>query len=105
MHKILTNKGVNLSKTFVIYDRDNSGELTIDQFSKIMKKLDPSFSSEEIQAVFDLIDEDGSNSIKFQELNNYYCRVNEVNGKIDSRSGFSKDKSVTSEASKENDKI
>ena len=29
----------------MIYDKDNSGELTIDQFSKIMKKLDPGFTS------------------------------------------------------------
>ena len=62
----------------MIYDKDNSGELTIDQFSKILKKLDPGFTSAEIQSVFDLIDSDMSKSIKFQELNNYYCKVNGI---------------------------
>lgn len=52
MHKILSSKGVSLSKTFVIYDRDSSGELTVDELAKIMLKLDPSFREEEIQAVF-----------------------------------------------------
>lgn len=46
LHKIITNKGVTLFKTFMVYDRDNSGELTIDEFSKIMKKIDPSFTIE-----------------------------------------------------------
>jgi hypothetical protein len=30
LHKIITNKGLTLYKTFMVYDKDHSGELTID---------------------------------------------------------------------------
>lgn len=30
LHKIITNKGLTLIKTFMVYDKDHSGELTID---------------------------------------------------------------------------
>ena len=33
---------------------------------------------DEIQAIFDLIDEDGSKTVEFDELNNYYCKVNGI---------------------------
>lgn len=50
-----------------------------------MKKLDPSFTAEETQSVFDLIDEDGSKSIKFEELINYYCKINGIPAKMNAK--------------------
>lgn len=40
--------------------------------------------------MFDLIDEDNSKSIKFEELNNYYCKVNGIPGKAHLKSGGGK---------------
>ena len=47
----------------MLYDKDNNGCLKIDQFAKIIKKLDSTFTNEQIQSVFDLIDENNSKTI------------------------------------------
>jgi hypothetical protein len=46
LYKILTLKKLTLYKTFLAYDSDRSGVLTIDEFSKIMKRLDTSFNKD-----------------------------------------------------------
>jgi Ca2+-binding EF-hand superfamily protein len=69
---------LTLYKTFSAYDTDKSGELTIDEFEKIMKRLDSTFTHEEIVGVFDYLDTDKSKTIEFDELNSYYCKVNGI---------------------------
>lgn len=44
LFKILSSKKLTLYKTFSAYDTDKSGELTIDEFEKIMKRLDNTFT-------------------------------------------------------------
>lgn len=43
-----------------------------------MKRLDNTFSGEEIRGVFEFIDVDHSKTIEFDELNSYYCKVNGI---------------------------
>jgi Ca2+-binding EF-hand superfamily protein len=43
LFKILSSKKLTLYKTFSAYDTDKSGELTINEFEKIIKRLDSSF--------------------------------------------------------------
>lgn len=43
-----------------------------------MKRLDGSFTREEVEAVFEFIDKDKSKTIEFDELNSYYCKVNGI---------------------------
>ena len=43
-----------------------------------MKRLDSSFTGDEIKAVFEYIDLDKSKTIQFDEMNSYYCKVNEI---------------------------
>jgi len=43
-----------------------------------MKRLDNTFTQDEIQAVFEFIDVDHSKTIEFDELNSYYCKVNGI---------------------------
>lgn len=57
------------------YDGDKNGELSFPEFSKIIKRLDNSFTEDELEAVFELVDADGSKTIEFDELNSYYCKV------------------------------
>ena len=78
LYKILSSKKLTLYKTFAAYDTDKSGESTIEQFQKIMKRLDNTFSQDEIQGVFEFIDVDHSKTIEFDELNSYYCKVNSI---------------------------
>ena len=43
-----------------------------------MKRLDSSFTEEELMLIFDLIDEDKSKSISFNELNSYFSKINGI---------------------------
>lgn len=76
LYKILSSKKLTLYKTFSAYDTDKSGELGLEEFEKIMKRLDNTFKEDEIAAVFEFIDLDHSKTIEFEELNSYYCKVN-----------------------------
>ena len=78
MDYILNKKNATLYKVFTAYDRDNSGQLSLQEFGKIMKRLDSSFNDDEIQTIFDIVDTDKSKTIDFDELNSYYCKVNGI---------------------------
>ena len=78
LHRILTSKNLTLYKTFYAYDTDKNGQLALDQFQKIIKRLDTSFTDDEIRTIFQIIDNDHSQTIEFGELNSYYCKVNGI---------------------------
>ena len=78
LYKTLTHKNLTLYKIFLTYDSGRSGMLSIDEFGKILRRLDNSISEEEVSLVFNFIDTDGSKTIQFDELNNYYCKVNGI---------------------------
>lgn len=78
MYKILTSKKLTLFKVYSAYDSDRSGKLNFEEFEKILKRLDSTFSSDEIQAIFEYIDTDHSNTVEFDELSTYYCKVNGI---------------------------
>jgi len=59
----LLKKKLDLFKVFLAYDGDKSGRLTLNEFSKILKKMDSSFSDNEISCIFGVIDQDNSNTI------------------------------------------
>ena len=63
MEYILTKKGVTLYKVFQVYDNDKSGELDVKEFGKIMKRLDPSFTDDEVETIFHIVDADNSKTI------------------------------------------
>lgn len=78
LQNILTKKKLTLYKVFTSYDTDKSGAFTLNEFAKVLKKLDESFLDEEIEQVFAVVDQDNSNSIQFAELNSYYSKINGI---------------------------
>jgi Ca2+-binding EF-hand superfamily protein len=38
--------------------------------------MDSTLTAEEIERVFNSIDKNGSKSINFEQLNNFYCKIN-----------------------------
>ncbi len=46
LYKILSSKKLTLYKTFNAYDADKSGRLTIEEFQKILKRLDSTFTND-----------------------------------------------------------
>lgn len=71
-------KNLTLYKIFLTYDIDRSGMLSIDEFGKILRRLDTSITEEEVSLVFEFIDTDKSKTVEFDELNSYYCKVNGI---------------------------
>lgn len=67
-----------MRKTFQAYDKEGKGNLSFDSFRHMLSRLDGTISEEDAKAVFDVIDADSSNSIEFDELNAYYCKVNSL---------------------------
>ena len=63
---------------FAAYDGDKNGQLSIEEFSKIMKRLDSSFTDNEVETIFDVIDQDKSKTVEFEELNYYYSKINGI---------------------------
>jgi Ca2+-binding EF-hand superfamily protein len=55
-----------------------------------MKRLDNTFSQDEITAVFDYIDTDKSKTIEFDELSSYYCKVNGIPELLERPSDYKK---------------
>lgn len=43
-----------------------------------MKRLDPTFQDSEISVIFDVIDQDKSKTVEFEELNYYYSKINGI---------------------------
>lgn len=67
-------------KVFNDFDK-KKGSLNLNEFSVLMKKIcnnSIDITEEEIRNAFELIDEDGSNSIEFAELDKYYSKINGV---------------------------
>ena len=66
LNKILTTKKLTLFATYNAYDTDRNGQLTVTEFERILKRLDTSFTEEEILTVFGFIDTDQSKTINFE---------------------------------------
>lgn len=70
----MTKNNLLLQQVYGAYDIDNSGDMTIKEFSRIIKKLDDTFSENEIIEAFRLIDTSHDGSISFDEFNRYFCK-------------------------------
>lgn len=78
LYRILKSKRITLYRTFQAYDQERRGLLTPAEFQRILLKLDPTFTNEETQAVFEFVDIDHSNTIEFEELRSVYCKINGI---------------------------
>lgn len=56
--------------------------MTFEQFAKILTKLDPEFTDDELDLVFILVDTDKSKTIDFDEFNNFYCKLSGIPEKL-----------------------
>ena len=52
LYNILNLKQMTLYKVYLAYNRDRSGKLSIDDFGKMLLRLDSEFSQSEIQELF-----------------------------------------------------
>ena len=78
LYRILIAKKITLHRTFKAFDISHAGSLTVDQFEKILLKMDAGFSRKEVEEVFDYVDTDKSKSVEFSELRSFYCKINGI---------------------------
>lgn len=57
----------------------------------MLTQLSKEITDDEIDAAFDLIDEDNSNTVEFEELNNYFSKVNGIPKHLNRPSGHLED--------------
>ena len=63
LFRILQSQNRILYDVFVKFDKEKSGSLDRMEFRRMLKQLSQEMENDEIDAAFDLIDKDGSNSI------------------------------------------
>jgi Ca2+-binding EF-hand superfamily protein len=69
---------VSLFQTFFAYSAEKKGQLTLQDFTKMLKRLDDTLANDELEAIFEYIDTDHSKTIEYEELSSYYCKVNGI---------------------------
>jgi Ca2+-binding EF-hand superfamily protein len=80
LYRIITRNGLTLWKVFNDFDK-KKGSLTLSEFTLLLRKISSGtndITEDEIRSGFELIDEDASNSIEFEELDKYYSKVNGI---------------------------
>jgi hypothetical protein len=76
--RVVEDKQLLLFDVFNKFDKGKSGSLTREEFKRMLIRLSDDLNDEEINGAFDLIDSDNSNSVEFEELNNYFSKVNGI---------------------------
>ena len=64
----IIEKNIDLFKLFQIIDKNNNNQLEMNEFAELMKKLDERITREQIEFIYNTIDEDGNNSISLFEF-------------------------------------
>ena len=59
---------------FAEADRDNTGELDIEEFRAKLKEIDPKMDDGLIEKTFQLVDEDGSGTVSYAEFRKHMWR-------------------------------
>jgi len=62
----------SIQEAFHRYDTDRSGLLDVEELVAVTKALGTEFTKDELRAVFDLLDRDGSGSIEFNEFRTWF---------------------------------
>ena len=65
LYRVLSYKKISLKRTFEAYDKEGQGNLSFDCFKNMIGRLDPTFTKDDVQTLFDFIDSDHSKSIEF----------------------------------------
>lgn len=64
----IIEKNIDLFKFFSLVDKNKNNQIEIDEFTDLMKKLDDKITREQIEFIFNTIDEDGNNSVSLFEF-------------------------------------
>ena len=68
MKDLLTSELAELRESFDVVDADGDGWIASSEFRELLQALDHDLSEDECLLAFDLTDEDGDQSISFEEF-------------------------------------
>jgi len=57
---------MTLFQTFFAYSAEKKGQLTFEDFKRMLKRLDNTFANDELEALFQYIDVDHSHTIEYE---------------------------------------
>ncbi len=73
MNKKPEQKQLNeIRKNFDFFDKDNNGQINIDEFIELLKVIEPTSTKEQAIKGFGLIDTNGNEAIDFDEFINWW---------------------------------
>jgi calmodulin len=58
----------DFKEAFALFDKNNDGKITIDNLDTVMKALGQTFSKEELQVLFNVVDIDGNGYVDLPEF-------------------------------------
>ncbi len=61
-----------IRKNFDFFDGDSNGLINVDEFTDLLKVIEPSSTKEQAKKGFELIDEDNNEAIDFHEFFNWW---------------------------------
>jgi Ca2+-binding EF-hand superfamily protein len=71
----LEAKNYDILAVYNAYDRNKDQYLSIKEFSKLIKKIDPSLSEQDVESCFKYFDMNGNGGIAFEEFKGAIMRV------------------------------
>lgn len=65
LYNLVKEKKMSLFKAFFAYSSEKKGQLTYEDFKKMLRRLDNNLAEDELEAIFEYIDIDHSKTIEF----------------------------------------
>ena len=62
------DKIAEIKSNFTFFDRDNNGEIDLDEFTELLRVLSPNATKEQAEKGFSFIDENNDGHIDFDEF-------------------------------------
>ena len=66
--QISQEKLAEIKENFDFFDRDNNGEIDLDEFTKLLKIISPSSTVDQAASGFSIVDENDDGHIDFDEF-------------------------------------
>lgn len=64
----ITKYNINIGELFSKYDKSDDKQLDINEFSRLLKKVDPELTQEELSFTFTIFDKNNDQNITFNEF-------------------------------------
>ena len=78
LRKMIEKNKLSLQRIYNDFDRAKKGYLNYQQFKNMLQKIGKQITEDDAIISFNILDDNHSKTIGYQELNRYYCLVNQI---------------------------